>query len=306
MSGKSGIHSTEQLQFLRFIGFFLIFVFHTGWYQLPWFPKENGAVNAVEFFIVLSGTVSAISSFDKDINFDIKSIRDYVWKKLKKFYPLYFVTTIVAIMNTEVPKEIAFHLFRELKTSLFHLGKCLLLIQSWFPTGTCSYNGAGWFLSTMMFLYLVSIPLKAIAMTIMKKKNSIINFIVIIIATYSAILFYCYVTRNTNTLYTQYTLPISRGGEFICGISLGYIICLFKNREKRVNGIIFSGAELLVLLIWIKGMYMPIKPWHFRIVHWLLPNMLLLFVFSLGNGVFSKIFRLTFLNILEIYHLNVI
>ena len=50
----------DQLQFFRFCAFLLICAHHMGRCQLSWFPHGNGAANAVEFFIVLSGAVHLI------------------------------------------------------------------------------------------------------------------------------------------------------------------------------------------------------------------------------------------------------
>ena len=41
----------EQLQFLRFLAFGLIFLWHADYWVPAWFPHGNGAVNAVSFFL---------------------------------------------------------------------------------------------------------------------------------------------------------------------------------------------------------------------------------------------------------------
>ena len=74
----------NQLQFLRFIAFLLICMVHTESYQPSWGPGGNGAINAVAFFIILSGAVSGYSSYNKDIECSFKGILLYMWKKIKK------------------------------------------------------------------------------------------------------------------------------------------------------------------------------------------------------------------------------
>ena len=293
-------NESNQLQFLRFLAFMLICIFHTGNYQLPWFPAENGAANAVEFFILLSGVVSGISSYDKEIVCTIKNVFDYIKKKIVKVYPLYFVTTIFTIIYTSIPSMIAYHDFVGTKELLCQLIKNLLLIQSWFPTNYFSYNGVGWFLSTIMFLYFINVPLRALATKIRNLKNSKWIFASIAVVSYLFIWLYCYLTRNTNMEYTQYVFPVSRVGEYICGMALGYLLRSIKKKSNvnRWGAIFFTIIESLAIGLWIYGMYSPMAPWHFRITHWITTNIILVMIFSIGKGALSSLFRLNILRYL--------
>lgn len=141
-----------------------------------WFPHGNGAANAVSFFFILSGLVTGYSSFDKHISFSYSKTMEYVSKKLKKVYPLYFITTILAISYSDLAICIANHAFSDMKMWLIQLIKNLLLIQSWFQTGYFSYNGVGWFLSSIMFLYLLKVPITACASKIKENRNNILIF----------------------------------------------------------------------------------------------------------------------------------
>ena len=284
----------NQLQFLRFCAFLLICVFHTGQFQFDWCPSGNGAANAVEFFIVLSGFVSGYSSYKKDISCGIKDIFNYVWRKLRKVYPLYFITMIFTVAYSGIPDLVATHNFEGLTGPLKQLLRCLLLVQSWFPTGYFSFNGVGWFLSTIIFLYICNLPLRALAGKIKKKNKADIWFIGVFIVTSACILLYCYLTRNTNMEYTQYVLPVSRLGEYICGMALGYLAYSMNVKidlKPTASRVVFSILEILMFYIWIKGMYVTMEPWHYRIWHWFLPNCLLILVFSLGRGILSQVFR---------------
>lgn len=303
---KKTKNDSSQLQFLRFLAFMLIFFFHTGDYQLAWFPKENGAANAVEFFILLSGVVSGISSFDKEIKCKARDIVSYMKKKIIKVYPLYFVTTLFTVTYTTIPSIIAYHdfyTFEQIKILLGQIGqliKNLLLIQSWFPSNYFSYNGVGWFLSTIMFLYLVNIPLRALATKIKKTKKPEIIFAIVFVSAYVFIWIYCYFTRNTNMEFTQYVFPVSKVPEYICGMALGYLICYIKRRivAKSSTTVIFTVLEILSLGLWIYNMYTPMEGWHYRITHWVTMNIFLIFVFSIGQGVISSLFRLSILRYL--------
>ena len=293
-------NESNQLQFLRFLAFVLICIFHTGNYQFSWLPDRNGAANAVEFFILLSGVVSGISSYDKEIHCSINNVFAYIKKKIVKVYPLYFVTTIFTVTYSSIPSMIAYHDFDGTKDQLCQLVKNLLLIQSWFPTNYFSYNAVGWFLSTIMFLYFINVPLRAIATKIRNSKNSEWVFVIIVAVSYLLIWLYCYLTRNTNMEYTQYVLPVSRVGEYICGMALGYLICSLKKKiiVNRWVTVFFTALEAIAIGLWIYGMYIPMASWHFRITHWLAANIFMITIFSVGKGAFSSLFRLSVLRYL--------
>lgn len=290
----------NQLQFLRFIAFLLICMVHTESYQPSWGPGGNGAINAVAFFIILSGAVSGYSSYNKDIECSFKGILLYMWKKIKKVYPLYFITTLIAVIYTDIPGLIAANEFAQTKSSVIQLLKNIFLIQSWFPENYFSYNGVGWFLSTIMFLYITNIPLRAMAGKIRRLKNSDYIFAGVFIVTFACVIVYCYFTQNTNTEYTQYILPVSRTGEYVCGMALGYLAYSLTQKLQRrgIDIIIFSILEAGAVMIWIYAMYMPIEMWQYRIVHWLLPNCMLLMVFLFGRGIFSRLFSVSILRYL--------
>lgn len=230
------INRADQLQFLRFLSFLMIFLWHANTYAFSFFPGGNGATHSF----------SAI----------IPSIRQL-------------------LMN-------------------------LLLIQSWFPTGYFSFNGVGWFLSTIMFLYILNIPLRAHATNIKKKKKSEIIFAAIFLISFIITWVYCYALRNTNMEYTQYVLPASRIGEYICGMALGYLVFPINKalKNNKYITIAFSILEILSLFLWVYGMYIPIDAWQFRICHWMIPNCVILITFGFGRGIISSLFRLNYLRYL--------
>ena len=90
-NNPAGHDRADQLQFLRFIAFVLIFNWHMDWFAPQFFPRDLGGACAVEFFFLLSGFGSAYSSYNRDVIFSWRGLFDYLKKKLKKAYPLYFV-----------------------------------------------------------------------------------------------------------------------------------------------------------------------------------------------------------------------
>lgn len=78
----------EQLQFLRFICFSLVFIRHASvWVHFP-NPKGN-VVNVISFFLMLSGFMTAYTMFEREPKLDIKNIFMYVFKKIIRFSYVY-------------------------------------------------------------------------------------------------------------------------------------------------------------------------------------------------------------------------
>ena len=152
----------------------------------------------------------------------------------------------------------------------------------------------------IMFLYVINIPLRALATKIRKTKKPEMIFAIVFVGAYLLTWVYCYLTRNTNMEYTQYVLPVSRVWEYICGMSLGYLICYIKRRMvcKRWFTVLFTVLEILAIGLWIFNMYTPMQNWHYRVTHWITMNIILIFVFSIGHGAISSLFRLNFLRYL--------
>lgn len=275
-------------------------------FQPSWAPHGNGAANAVGFFILLSGFLSAFSSGGKTLDVDVKQILPYLWRKIKKVYPLYALTTLMAIGYSSIPALVAHHNASDLMPALIQLLKCLLLIQSWWPSGYFAFNGVGWFLSTIMFLYLLNLPLRWLASRILQTRRSDAYFMLIAICLGLLITLYCYITRNTATEFTQYILPPSRLPEYIIGMCLGYVALSTRrrlgtsNKHVRLDGdvlpsinapVVCTILELGALGLWIASMYIPFPDWRFRIVEWLIPNSVLVFIFALGGGLIARLFE---------------
>ena len=150
----------DQLQFLRFIAFGFIFLFHAFGSNLePYLYTTNAAYAMVSFFFILSGFGSGYSSADKGEKPTVKAICYHLWKKIKKIYPLLFVTTIYFVLQSDLPQAINTGNLELLKENGWNLMKCLLMIQSW-GNPFLFYNGVTWFISTILFLYLFDLPVR--------------------------------------------------------------------------------------------------------------------------------------------------
>ena len=292
---KGSAERAEQLQFLRFLAFCLIFLWHADMWRLSFSSGGYGAANAVAFFFVLSGVATGYSRFDREVALTPGAIVGYVVGKIKKAYPLYIFTMLFAVVYSKIPRLVNEGDFPELKSRLLLLLRNALMIQSWFPSDYFSFNGVGWFISTMMFLYILTLPLLSLAWRIKRSRRPALGYCVGVGLLSMAAVAYCYALRNTQMEYTQYVLPVARIWEYGIGICLGCLVRLVRRRfsEFRLSrALLFTVIELATLALWIAAPYDTHFPaWHLRIVHWLLPNGLLLLTFAIGEGFLSALFR---------------
>lgn len=284
-----------QIQFLRFIFFFLIFFLHCNkWHSLNENAK-NGAICAVSFFFILSGVLTGYSSYSKECILSIKEIKNEIIKKIKKFYPLYIITTIVSIFYSDIPIYIATYNFVELKIQLLQLIKNGLLIQSWFKERYFYYNGVAWFLSSIMFLWMFNVPFKYFLNKINKNKYKYLFFIGLFVLIISCTIIYCYLLKDKNVQFYEYVFPISRLGEYLSGMILGFSInpLIKKIKVNKKIKILCTFVELFAIIFLFININLINNNiiWQERIIRWLIPNFIIIIVFLIGGGYISEIFK---------------
>jgi Predicted acyltransferases len=159
----------DQLQFLRFCAFLVIFCRHTsGWAILG--RNIIVSLEAISFFFTISGFVTGYSAYGKEINLSFRNVLKDFRGRLSRLYPLYFFTTIFSIiLEPWFSENIALLNFKFVMPRLVQLFKNLLLIQSWPGSNPMAYNGVGWFLSVLIFLQLFNVPIAFILNKIDKK-----------------------------------------------------------------------------------------------------------------------------------------
>lgn len=284
----------NSLQLFRFIAFLAIFSMHAQGYI--WFKFYDTSVSmAVSFFIVLSGFLVGLKRVDVSSMPRIKDCLSYLWGKVKKFYTLhlilllisalYFKNGIVRIFVMESPID--------LKDFVCLFLRNLFLVQSWFDSQYFSFNGVSWFLSTILFLYLVAPWLRWGLIKISKERVPIL--LVIIVLFFAANCAYCYIlhVHAANMGFWTYIFPPSRLQEFAAGICLG-ILLSNRLQWKRITPLSFLSMSLVELIT----IYLVIKcgtgkwslcAWGTRTTNYFLVNLLLIGVFSFQKGIVSRL-----------------
>ena len=283
----------NQLQFLRFLAFLNIFISHCeSWVFFP-YRTSHCAHAAVSFFFMLSGLVTGYSLMRKDLtHLSWKAEGAYVGKKLSRIYPLYLVTTLIAVIFSGLPINAMAGDWGAFRQEGGQLLRNLLLIQSWFPEGAHSFNSVGWFLSALMFSYVCALPIGRILNRLTKSRHPVFALCAAFGGTAFCVILYCH-TVQENMTYWQYQHPLARLGEFSLGMILGYLTTLVR---EKICGTgwrrwLLTGAEIFALGFWYACLSRPGNYWCNRIVAWMAPNALLLTVFSLGGGWVSELFR---------------
>lgn len=130
-----------QIQSLRFLFMLLIVASHLSMIGFP--PFDAGGDCGVAFFFVLSGYITMMSRHSQ-LQDGTFSHKKYLLKNLRRTYPLYIITWVIAVL-----------LMHNLD-HLLHALPSLILVQSWIPDPQFYFGGnsVGWFLSTLLLAWL--------------------------------------------------------------------------------------------------------------------------------------------------------
>lgn len=196
---------------------------------------------AMEMFFVLSGFFIAIKYMKKNIP-TVKEIAIHEWVKI---YPEYFIGYIMCVFLEYWQK----HYYGDTGSGLQFVKRSLLnlgLLQSWVPNEDYyfSFNGVSWFLSSLFFCYLLSVP----AMTFLRKKIDY-SFLVLCF-TIATRYIYVSVYSFRGLPFGYYFInifPLYRFFEFFVGMSLGVIY--YKNQRKVKKASIIQMIGILLFSI---------------------------------------------------------
>lgn len=282
----------HTLNTLRFIFFIFIFVFHSG-INISILKQPALAVSG---FIILSGFLNGYIYKNKYGKIKFKDIFNFTKKRIIKFYPLHFVMFFVCVSYskifsyTNVENYIAF-----LKKAISNL----LLIQSWInsPKYYFAFNGVAWFLSTYLFLTLMTIPMLYLLKKLNNnKKGAVLQiFLSIVFFIITMLLVYIVKIKKANAEFWIYVFPPARVFEYYIGMIYGNLI---KDKKIKFKGdkIIFTVLEILSIVF----IYLIIKRTNkipninnvinWRINQWIIPLTLLFIIFTYQKGYISKLF----------------
>lgn len=235
-----------QLIFTNFIFILLVVLFHS-FDGSP--PNSNyflyvllKGVNAiVGYFFVLSGFVLTINYYNKQP----LNLKRYLTSRFARIYPVYFVALLMWILP---PMNKGYDLPELIKIIL-----TLFLVQSWYPPYNMTYNYPTWFLSVLLFFYLI---FPYILAYFTNKKGTQIFLLVSAVWIFSTILLFTYYNKpafiiNHNEFYDfiLFNPIIMYLNAFIIGIAGG--IFVVRNKDLKYPDLIPAiMIVLFLILIW--------------------------------------------------------
>ena len=222
----------------------------------------NGDI-CVTFFFVLSGLVFSLGYGERFKRLSLRDWAGFVWKRLKKLYPLYIVTILVMLAWDAVNyPNLALYLRGQARDLLL----AVTLTQTYFPwIGTSMiYNGAAWFLSAMFAIYLVTPLLLRLNCFVRNRPWASCLVLALAIAGHCAYQTYLVYGGFSDLMRSElgYFNPAGRVIQFVAGIMLGNLVLMAEDGKRVVSlkddPVLAGGLEFAAVLLWLGAfVFMP-------------------------------------------------
>lgn len=281
------INSLESIRFYLALSIFLchldtVLVSTEGKYIYESF-FHNGNF-AVTFFFVLSGFCMALGYSERFSEINKKGFYDFIKRRLRKIYPLYLITMLLAMLCNIVMNFSPSGILRNVAHYL--LGATML------QTLTVKYwgilNSVCWYISSIFVIYLVTpfIIRKMHSVKNHKKKLlkiSVIAFGMLIVLILAARLI---LSKETWEL-TIYVSPFFRIFYYFIGLVLGYIRKLQPKAQGAYMGRLEGLLAIGVCIVYFMGMQFDLLNPYVSLLYLLVFGMFI-YVLSYEEGIISK------------------
>lgn len=283
-----------QITSTRFIAAISVVIYHYGRDVFPfnilflkkWFDVANIGVS---YFFLLSGFILTIVYYEKNIRNQIRKSEFYILR-IARVYPIYIISLLLII----IPRLISS--WEILATSKFAVH--LLLLQSWVPKYTLTWNFPAWSLSVEIFFYLL-FPFVLAFLTKLNGKSLYIFMLVFWLISLTIFIYYVqYLSPLNNKLTDTFFLfnPIPHLNAFIFGVGGGII---FRRTSHRISPKIAALFLIVSIITFIILIYMPnsiIKYAH----NGMMAPVFILFLFGiiLNESVISRILSMRYAEVL--------
>lgn len=193
----------------------------------------------------------------------------YVWKKIKRFWPLHFLTFLYAFFVFSEAFDASTLRFAVLNGVLLH---------AFCEKTLYNFNSLSWYLSATIFLYTIGFFLMRLINKFQEYWMTMIGATLLIIFVINAMLW-------LDVPIYVYGNPVYRMLDFFLGMLVGYA---FVNNKVQYSGKDFSKCELLICLAFV-GLYVIsifLKP---KCGYYSILFAIALFVFAHGKGCVSEL-----------------
>lgn len=282
---KSHGDRIEALQTVRALAFLGICSGHCSLTKL-------GAWGVAVFFN-LSGFLMVYRYYtDEKLETGIISQLKFGLRKIMKLYPLHILMMIAALI---------LHIKLGGKVSFFNIFSNILLIQSWIPSMGVyfSLNGVAWYLSTILFLYMM-FPLILLKIKKIQTPKTAIRLIILIYALQCFVAYCAQIFTDSFNIvlpdfihWLTYICPLFRAGDFLIGGLLAYI---YLNKKTDINQKVATVQEILpfillvvVQLLWKENIFFFGKEFFKNTLLYIPAAACFVFIFARHSGFISKI-----------------
>ena len=283
------------LSLFKFLAMILIIYTHV----MPEFESRIPvAARMVEFLFVSGGFCMAYNYIDRNVEPNLKSSFKYIYKKMLVIWPLHILMLVGYIL---FKRELYPELDAQFFSTVFTNG---LLLQAWSPYERVyfSFNSPTWFLSSLLFCYLLT---PFMLQCLKSKKKALIIFVGVFLARFLLEVIY---DQDIDPFMINFHVnPVTRCMEFFMGMlvvpSFLYIKeKLSKNNCKSWFKLVMTGVEIALPFIAFLLMYFlsgKVNRAVFSLIF-----VALTFTCSLGFGYLEKAFSFKWVQKIFSYQLE--
>lgn len=253
----------------------------------------DGGAGSVVFFFILSGLAISAGYQNRLLNGSAGiSGYDFILKRIKRIYPLHFFCFLLCL--------IAFRTFSMENVGTYMCN--LFLLQSWIPDMNVyfSCNGVSWYLSTLLFSYIMYPYIVRLIPWIKRKRVVSVGLFVALISVYAVIV---WLVPQEYAHGIVYAFPVVRMIDFIIGILCwNALVYVQSNKSVIIEKIglrTVTSLQLMALfMIWafleVFLRYRYVFPMFTLVAYWWAPCVLLIMVFSIFDDkptIINRILR---------------
>lgn len=232
----------------------------------------------VELFFLISG-FCLFMFYSERIKNNKLGIKDFLKKRILKLYPLYIITTIVILLLQFLfLKKYGYYFDSGISLTIKDfLLNIVCLGRGWFSNDLYPYNAPAWFLSVLIFDYLLFYLVNKFI------KSDKLRFLVI-----SGLIMLGVILKYNNFQYPVFNVEMGRGlTNFFLG---GFVSILYTKINSNIK--IQNKVIIILLIIILLPIVFEFKSYYF-LVFCIFPSVLLLFLLS-----DKYLIKLNFLNML--------
>ena len=242
---------------------------------------DRAAAWGVSFFFSVSGFLYGLRCREKDL--PVKETPGFLLDKLKKIYPVFLLTNLLAL-----PFELT---VKPVGQAFTELGVTLSLVQAWSPRLADMYLGSTWFISSILFLYLMT-PLLVTGFKALRRRFGTAGLSAVCVLSALACVLIPVLAGKAegDPTFRIYTFPPARLPEYALFLAAGLMIPEGQGSGQTGNGLAvdlgyLAAAGLLAVLFFLPQIPRPFS----RVVLWTVPNTALLLLGLRNAGTVNRL-----------------